>query len=147
VAQEFRLDERELSKAQLNGATLVASRAFFDDPFFRFLSPGDRLRERGLAIFFRANLAHMGEGARVITVRDKNDTIIDIVAWLPPGRYPQSAGTQLAQIPGTLRALYRRPRALLDGKKYLTTIAKSHSKSLTGTSTCSSPTPRTNVVA
>jgi ribosomal protein S18 acetylase RimI-like enzyme len=106
----------------------VANRAFFNDPFFRFLSPGDRLRARGLRIFFRANIAHLGEGGRIVTVRSDDDVILGMAAWLPTNRYPQSIGTQLAQVPGTLRALYRRPRALIDGNKYLATLAKSHPK-------------------
>lgn len=64
----------------------------------------------------------------MITVRDEQDAITGVAAWLPTGRYPQSASTQLAQIPGTLRALFRRPRALLDGNTYLATIAKTHPK-------------------
>jgi GNAT superfamily N-acetyltransferase len=122
------LNETTLSRAELTSSAQVASRAFFDDPFFEYLSPNDRLRERGLMIFFRANLAHLGEGARVVTVRDENNVIKGVAGWLPTGCYPQSLGTQLAQVPGTLRALYRRPRALLDGNKYLTQMAKSHPK-------------------
>jgi ribosomal protein S18 acetylase RimI-like enzyme len=101
-------------------------RAFFNDPFFRFLSPSERLRTRGLTFFIRANLAHFGEGGRVVTVRQPDHTIAGVAGWLPTGCYPQSMGTQLAQIPGTFRALYRRPRALIDGNKYLTAVAKAH---------------------
>jgi ribosomal protein S18 acetylase RimI-like enzyme len=36
--------------------------------------------------------------------------------------------TQLAGVPGTLRALYRRPAALRDGGRYLEAIAKAHPK-------------------
>ena len=126
----LRLDERTLTKNEFTSAALVANRAFFNDPFFRFLSPGDRLRDRGLTIFFRTSLTRAGEGARLVTVRDDADAIVGLSLWLPTNRYPQSAITQLAQIPGTLRALYRRPRALADGSKYLAAIAKSHPKEL-----------------
>lgn len=44
MVQDLRLDERVLSKRELTNASLVATRAFFNDPFFRFLSPSDRLR-------------------------------------------------------------------------------------------------------
>jgi GNAT superfamily N-acetyltransferase len=128
MTHDLRLDERVLSKGELTNASLVANRAFFSDPFFRFLSPSDRLRSRGLTLFFRANLAHFGDGGRIVTVRQADDTIVGVAAWLPTDRYPQSVGTQLAQIPGTFRALYRRPRALIDGNRYLTAIAKSHPK-------------------
>ena len=130
MQSDRRLDERTLSKGEVRSAALVANRAFFNDPFSRFLSPGDRLRARGLTIFFRANIAHIGEGARIVTVRGAHDAIVGMAAWLPTNRYPQSVSTQLAQVPGTLRALYRRPRALFAGNKYLAAIAKSHPKKL-----------------
>lgn len=126
----LRLDVRTLTKSEFTSASLVAKRAFFNDPFFRFLSPGARLRDRGLTIFFRASLVHAGEEAHLVTVRDDDDTIVGLSLWLPTNRYPQSATTQLAQIPGTVRALYRRLRALIDGAKYLAAIAKSHPKEL-----------------
>jgi len=62
----------------------------------------------------------------LITARDETDEIVGLSLWLPTSRYPQSVATKLAQVPGTLRALYRRPRALVDGTKYLNAIAKSH---------------------
>ena len=128
MASDLRLDERVLSRGELTSASLVAMRAFFNDPFFRFLSPSGRLRSRSLSIFFRANLAHFGEGGRIVSVRQPNDTVVGVAAWLPAGRYPQSVRTQLSQIPGTFRALYRRPRALIDGTKYLSAVAKAHPK-------------------
>jgi len=51
MQSDRRLDERTLSKGEVRSAALVANRAFFNDPFFRFLSPGDRFRARGLTIF------------------------------------------------------------------------------------------------
>jgi ribosomal protein S18 acetylase RimI-like enzyme len=128
MKSDLHLDESAMSRAELTSAAQVASRAFFDDPFFRFLSPNDRLRERGLMLFFRANLAHLGEGARIVTVRNNEGVIQGVAGWLPTGRYPQSIPTQLAQVPGTLRALYRRPRALLNGNKYLAQMVKTHPK-------------------
>lgn len=96
-------------------------------PSFAF-SPRAIACARGLTIFFHANLAHPGEGARIVTVRQRDDTIVGVAAWLPTDRYPPSVRTQLAQIPGTFRALYRRPRALINGNKYLAAVAKSHPK-------------------
>lgn len=122
------LDERVLNRKELSEAALVANRAFFDDPFYKFLSNDDNLRSRGLTIFFRAMLKHLGKGGRIITVRDEHDKILGVSAWLPTDCYPQSIGTQLAQSPGTIRALYRRPKALLHGNAYLSAIAKAHPK-------------------
>ncbi len=128
MVSDLRLDERALTRSALTDASLVAMRAFFNDPFFRFLSPSERLRTRGLTLYFGASLAHFGEGGRIVTVRQPDDTIVGLAAWLPTGRYPQSVRTQLTQIPGTFRALYRRPRSLIDGNRYLTALAKSHPK-------------------
>jgi GNAT superfamily N-acetyltransferase len=128
VARDLRLDERRFSKRDLTSGAQLANRAFFDDPFFAFLSPGERLRARGLTIFFRTSLAHLGKGGRVMTIRDTTDTMVGLAAWLPTDCYPQSEATQLAQAPGNLRALYRRPRALVDANRYLAAVAKNHPK-------------------
>ncbi len=69
-------------------------RAFFDDPFFCYLAPTEGLRTRGLTLFFGTALRHLGKGSRVVTVRDRNDTIVGVAAWLPPDTYPQSIATQ-----------------------------------------------------
>jgi GNAT superfamily N-acetyltransferase len=53
-------------------------------------------------------------------------TIVGVAAWLPTGHYPEPLRDQLAQMPGTVRALYRRPRALRDGTRYLSATAKAH---------------------
>jgi GNAT superfamily N-acetyltransferase len=126
---QFSLDDRTLNNAELHAAALVATRAFFDDPFYQFLAGGRLdILERGLTLFFEANLRHLGKGGQILTVRDEHDVIVAVAAWLRPGGYPQSLPTQLAQLPGVFRALYRRPRALLDGNAFLQAIAKHHVK-------------------
>jgi glycine/D-amino acid oxidase-like deaminating enzyme len=72
-------------------------------------------------------LAHLGPKGRVVTVREEG-RIVGVAAWITTDGYPQPVATQLAQIPGTLRALYRRPKALIDGNRYLTAMAKAHIK-------------------
>jgi ribosomal protein S18 acetylase RimI-like enzyme len=124
----LRIDRSELSGGELDECAVVALRAFYSDPFFEYLSPGARLRNRGLFIFFRTALGHLGPGGRVTTVRDDNGRIVGVSAWIAPGGYPQPVATQLAGMPGVLRALYRRPRALVAGTKYLDAIAKAHPK-------------------
>jgi len=123
-----RVDERTLSRRELTDVAWLASRAFHDDPFFRFLLPRERGRGAGLMLFFRNALRHMGPGGRILTVRDDNDQPLGVAAWLPPGTYPQSVNTQLRQIPGSLRALARRPRALVVGGAYVADVAKHHPK-------------------
>ncbi len=125
---EISFDDRDLSKRELADAAVVACRAFFTDPFFVFLSPDPVLRNQGLVTFFHTMLKHLGDNSRITTARDAKDKIMGVAAWLPPGAYPQSIGTQFAQVPGTLRALYRRPRALKDGTAFLNAMAKAHPK-------------------
>lgn len=127
-AANFRVDRRTLSKDEIDEAAVVALRAFYTDPFFVFLSPKSGLRNHGLFMFFRTALRHLGSGGRIVTVRDGNDRIVGVSAWFAPGGYPQSIPTQLAAVPGSLRALYRRPRALIDANTYLNAIAKAHPK-------------------
>jgi ribosomal protein S18 acetylase RimI-like enzyme len=124
----LRVDERALTRKEIKDACWVAQRAFMDDPFFCHLSPGPKLRKRGLYLFFLNQLLHFGKGGRIITVRNESDVIVGVSAWLPNGCYPQSALTQIAQIPGVLRSMYRRPLALVDGTKYLNEMAKKHPK-------------------
>jgi ribosomal protein S18 acetylase RimI-like enzyme len=125
VTPTFSLDSRPLTKRNLNEIAVVASRAFYTDPFFVFLSNRAMTRSRGLTLFFRANIRHWSTG-RIVTVRDDTDRVVGAAAWLPTGAYPQSVTTQLAQTPGVLRALYRNPAALRKGFGYLTAIAKNH---------------------
>ena len=106
----------------------MAVRGFYTDPFFLFLAPTGRVRNRGLFFFFRTALRHLGPNGEITTVRDSANHIVGVSAWLAPGGYPQPIGTQLASMPGSFRALYRRPQALIDGNKYLTAVAKAHPK-------------------
>jgi GNAT superfamily N-acetyltransferase len=125
---DLHLDRTALSARQLDEAAMVALRGFYTDPFFIYLSPGARLRNRGLFLFFRTALRHLGPRGIIVTVRDDRDAIVGVSAWMPPGGYPQPIATQLAAIPGSFRALYRRPRSMLDGGRYLDAISKAHPK-------------------
>ncbi len=125
---DLRVDRAPLSPDEIDEAALVAVRGFYTDPFFLYLSPKARLRARGLFLFFRTALRHLGPGGHLVVVRDGSGRIVGVSAWLAPGGYPQPIATQLAAIPGSFRALYRRPRALVDGTKYLNEIARAHPK-------------------
>ena len=125
---DLRLDTTPLSKGELNDAAHVAVRGFYTDPFFRFLSPNGRQRSRGLFFFFRTALRHLGPKGEIVTVRNADNHIVGVAAWMAPGGYPQPVATQLAAIPGSFRALYRRPKALLLGNRYLAAVARAHPK-------------------
>jgi GNAT superfamily N-acetyltransferase len=124
----YRIDERPLRGRELGLAAQVGKRAFFDDPFFSFLFPTPRMRERSLPIFFRTVFAHMGPKGKVVTVRNERDEIVGIAAWQTTGGYPLGVGVQLAQMPGSLRAMFPRGRSFGDGLKYMTALADAHRK-------------------
>ena len=124
----MRIDQCSLSRSELTAAARVASRAFFDDPFFTFLMPDDRKREKSLTIFFRSVLAHPGPQGRLVTVRSEHDEILGVAAWLTTDGYPLSVRVQLAQLPNSLRAFARQPKGLADGNSYVQAIAKAHPK-------------------
>jgi GNAT superfamily N-acetyltransferase len=124
----LRIDRGPVTADDLDECAVVALRAFYSDPFFAYLSPGARQRNRGLFLFFRSAIRHLGPGGRLSTVRTGAGRIVGVSAWVAPGGYPQPISTQLASIPGVFRALYRRPRALGDGRRYLEAIAKAHPK-------------------
>ena len=128
MTDELRIDRAPLTAGELDECAVVGLRAFYTDPFFVHLSPGAHLRNRGLYLFFRTALKYLGPGGRVTTVRERSGRIVGVSAWVAPGGYPQPASTQLASVPGTLRALYRRPKSMVDGMSYLNAIAKAHPK-------------------
>jgi ribosomal protein S18 acetylase RimI-like enzyme len=128
VTNDFRFDDAPLSKARLNEAAAVAMRAFYDDAYFRFLMPNDRARARSATILFHEQLKHLQGSGRVTTVRDGDDKIVAVAGWMKTDQFPPPILSQLAQLPGTLRAFYRQPRSLRIGARYLGTLLKVHPK-------------------
>ncbi len=128
MTNDFRFDDAPLSKARLNEAAAVAMRAFYDDAYFRFLMPNDRARARSATILFHEQLKHLQGSGRVTTVRDGDDKIVAVAGWMKTDQFPPPILSQLAQLPGTLRAFYRQPRSLRIGARYLGTLLKVHPK-------------------
>jgi len=128
VPDGLRIDRAPLTASELDECAVVGLRAFYTDPFFVYLAPRAHTRNRGLYLFIRTALKYLGPGGRISTVRNDEGRILAVAGWVSPGGYPQPAMTQLASVPGTLRALYRRPKALVDGMSYLNAIAKAHPK-------------------
>jgi GNAT superfamily N-acetyltransferase len=128
VAGDLRFDERALSERELTDAAAVASRAFYDDSYFRFLFPNDSVRARVLPQIFRTQLKHIGPLGTVATVRNEDDAIVAVSAWMPPHSFPPSLRVQLAQLPGSLRAFVRQMSALRVVGVYLRTLLKVHPK-------------------
>jgi ribosomal protein S18 acetylase RimI-like enzyme len=128
VTGDLRFDERTLSERELSDAAQVASRAFYDDSYFRYLFPDDTVRARVQPMIFRTQLKHIGPLGKIATVRDESGTIVGVSAWLPPHAWPPSLRVQLAQLPGSLRAFFRQLGALRVVGTYLRTLLKVHPK-------------------
>jgi ribosomal protein S18 acetylase RimI-like enzyme len=124
----YRIDERPLRGRDLALAAQVGKRAFFDDPFFSYLFPTEKMRSRSLPIFFRTVFAHMGPKGRIVTVRTERDEIVGIAAWQTTGGYPLGIGVQLAQSPGSIWAMIPRGRSFSDGFKYMAALTVAHTK-------------------
>jgi GNAT superfamily N-acetyltransferase len=115
-----------LDSATLTAAAAVAAAAFADDPFFVFLSPNERIRRRGLAIYFKGLVASLGDRGVVLGVRGTDGRVLGVAAFVKPGGYPLPAGAQLRQLGAAFRALAPRPPALVSGGRYLLAIDRAH---------------------
>jgi ribosomal protein S18 acetylase RimI-like enzyme len=124
----YRIDERPIKGRELSLAAQVGKRAFFDDPFFSFLFPSEKMRARSLPIFFRTVFAHMGAKGRTVTVRNERNEIVGIAAWQTTGGYPLPIGVQLTQMPGSFRAMFPRSKSFSDGFKYMAALTNAHTK-------------------
>jgi GNAT superfamily N-acetyltransferase len=112
--------------ATLNEVAVVATDAFADDPFFRFLSPNEKLRRRGLGIYWRGAVAALGERGLTLGVRRGDGRLVGVAAFVRPGGYPLPVMSQVRQAGSALRALVARPPAIISGSKYLLAIDKAH---------------------
>jgi GNAT superfamily N-acetyltransferase len=110
----------------LDGAAMVAARAFFHDPFFEFLLPRGVTRARGLALFWRASLAGLGPTAQLTGARGPDGRLLGVAAVVPPGGYPFPVAGQVRTLVGATRAMMLRPSALLHGLRYLLAIEHAH---------------------
>jgi GNAT superfamily N-acetyltransferase len=114
------------SSKDYGDAGVVGARAFHNDPFFEFLSPRPIMRARGLAIFCQSYVATIGDRGVVLGARQADGRLVGVAAWIKPGCFPLPVATQLRQVGGSLRALAVRPRALVDGSKYLLAVDHVH---------------------
>ena len=107
-------------------AGVVGARAFHNDPFFEYLAPRPIQRARGLSLFCRSYVSVLGDAGHILGARRPDGRLVGVAAWVKPGCYPLSIPAQLRQGGGAFWALARRPKALLDGGKYLLAIEKVH---------------------
>ncbi|MGB8179173.1 MAG: GNAT family N-acetyltransferase [Acidimicrobiales bacterium] len=130
MAANFSLDHGDLSAQEIARAADVATRAFLDDKYFCYLMPDERVRARALPLLFAGQLRHGGDHAHAVCARDEGRNIVAVALWVEPGHWPPPLSLQLAQMPSSLRALYRHPQTLRRAGTYLRTILKVHPKEL-----------------
>jgi GNAT superfamily N-acetyltransferase len=130
MAANFSLDHGDLSAQEIARAADVATRAFLDDKYFCYLMPDERVRARALPLLFSGQLRHGGDHAHAVCARDEGRNIVAVALWVEPGHWPPPLSLQLAQMPSSLRALYRHPQTLRRAGTYLRTILKVHPKEL-----------------
>jgi GNAT superfamily N-acetyltransferase len=107
-------------------AGVVGARAFHNDPFFEFLAPRPIQRARGLSLFCRSYVSVLGDAGHVLGARRPDGRLVGVAAWVKPGRYPLPVPSQLREAGGAFLALASRPKALVDGSKYLLAIDRVH---------------------
>src|SRR5579875_1111277 len=122
------IEKLTLDSRSLDEVAAVATEAFADDAFFSFLMPELRSRRRALRIFFRSMVGEIGQGAVVHGARQDGGRLVGVAAFVRPGGWPLSVPAQLRQLRSALVAMIPRPRALLDGSRYLFAIEKIHPK-------------------
>ena len=115
------------SAAEIDQAAMVAARAFYTDPFFIHLAPPALLRARGMAIYMRTMLRHLGPKGLIMNARHQGH-IVGVGAWVAPDGYPYPARQQVRQLVGTAHAFLPRPQMMPDGMRYMRAIEKVHPK-------------------
>lgn len=126
MPDDFQPEPLTLDRNTLAEIGAVASRGFYDDPFFQFLWPQPMLRARGIGLFMRGAVGALGERAVATGVRDKAGNLLGVSVWQKPGTRPLPVTDQIKQMGGGLRALVVRPRGLIDGARYLLAVEKAH---------------------
>ncbi len=120
------IDRLHLDRHCLGEVARVATEAFSDDPFFSFLMPSPSMRRRGLRIFFRSVVATSRSVVTVYGARGADGSLVGIAAFVEPDGFPLPFAAQARQLGSAVAALVPRPRALLDGARYLLATEKAH---------------------
>jgi GNAT superfamily N-acetyltransferase len=115
-----------LDRHRLDEVAWVATEAFCDDPFFSFLMPSPSMRRRGLRIFFRSVVATSRRVATVYGARGNDGALVGVAAFIEPDGLPLPFAAQASQLGSAVRALIPRPRAIVDGSRYLLATENAH---------------------
>jgi ribosomal protein S18 acetylase RimI-like enzyme len=106
-----------LRRDQIGASSAVLTRAFDDDPVFRYLYPTARRRRWACRGFLQAIVRDGFPFGEVWAAVD-DGAIVGAGGWLPEGAYPPSRRRQALLTPHTFR----------DGLRYLTETEKLHPK-------------------
>ncbi len=87
----------------LRAAGALAARAFSDDDLFRYQYPNDRRRARAVA-YTHLRLLKMVEKVAIITSAYRDEQLVGVVVWIPPGAWPYAPSIQLKSASMALRA-------------------------------------------
>ncbi|WP_179957023.1 GNAT family N-acetyltransferase [Amycolatopsis anabasis] len=106
--------EREIrpaTRADIPELARVLALAFHDDPFMRWILPGDELVRRRLPTLFGVLIRHQHfrHGACEVAVEGRR--IVGGTLWDPPGSWRQPLWRTLLAAPGLIRAFGRRTAA------------------------------------
>jgi GNAT superfamily N-acetyltransferase len=106
------------------GAAAIAA-GHADYPAFRHLFPDPRRRAKVLPIFFEATVRDAIPHGSVLAVAD-GERVDATAVWLPPGRFPWTAGRKLRATPAFLRVMAAAPRAFPAFMRYGSTMEAQH---------------------
>jgi GNAT superfamily N-acetyltransferase len=119
--------EGPLRGSALDQATQVAVRAFDDDPFFSYLFPKEQRRHRSVGRLHRTVMVHLADLAltRSAVLDGK---VVGVALWVPPGKWPYPAATQLRQLFGALYTFLPDLGALGRAGRILRSVELAHPK-------------------
>jgi GNAT superfamily N-acetyltransferase len=123
---DFSVEKLSLDAGTLEDVAAVSTAAFVDDPFFKFLSPKETLRRRGLKIYCRGMVASLGDRGHVLGARAADGRLLGTAAFVRPGNFPLPPSAQVRQASAALWALLPRPPALISGSRYLLAMDRAH---------------------
>jgi len=106
------------------GAAAIAA-GHADYPAFRHLFPDPRRRAKVLPIFFEATVRDAIPYGSVLAVAD-GERVDATAVWLPPGRFPWTAGRKLRATPAFVRIMAAAPRSFPAFMRYGATMEAQH---------------------
>ena len=115
-----------LRRDQIGDSSAVLTRAFDDDPVFRYLYPTARRRRWACRGFLQA-IVRDGLPFGEVWAAVDDGAVVGAAGWLPEGAYPPSRRRAARQLVAAWQALLT-PHTFRDGLRYLTETEKLHPK-------------------